>query len=152
MRTQSPDRKPWTRSLALAAVIAGAACSESVTAPEASAPTVVELPAASHGAIDESEYKATCLAVPEDPPQVSPTCPVLRWDGYDYWAMSYTDNRSSMAIHVFDPSGRLVRVEDRPGARYTWAIDVDEVAETVTFRGQADRTVTMTWSELRGLR
>ncbi len=38
------------------------------------------------------------------------------------------------------------------GARYVYAVDVDEAAETVTFRGQDDRTVTMTWEELRALR
>ena len=31
-------------------------------------------------------------------------------------------------------------------------VDVDDAAKTVTFRGQSDRTVTMTWEELQALR
>ena len=38
------------------------------------------------------------------------------------------------------------------GARYLYAIEVDDTAKTVTFRGQSDRAVTLTWEELQALR
>jgi len=113
---------------------------------------VVMLPTTAHGQYDEQEYYPGCITGPESPSTISSTCPVLRWSGYDYWALSFGDNRSSMAIHAYDPDGALQNVEERTGARYVYAIDVDEIAETVTFRGQVDRTITMTWDELRQLR
>lgn len=134
--------------------IGAAACASSTTEPEATVqpPMVVDLSATAQVAFDENEYKVTCLAVPEDPVQISTTCPVVRWNGYDYWALSFGDNRSSMAIHAFDASGQLHGVVELVGARYVYAIDIDDVAKTVTFRGQADRTVTMTWDEMEALR
>jgi len=69
----------------------------------------------------------------------------------DYWAFSFGDNRGSFAIHVFDTNGALLGVEERVGARYLYAIDLDTAAETVIFRGQADGTVTMTWAELAAI-
>ena len=77
---------------------------------------------------------------------------MVRWDGYDYWALSYGDNRGSFAIHAYDDKGQLHGIVEATGARYVYAIDVDDAAKTVTFRGQSDRTVTMTWEELQALR
>jgi len=34
------------------------------------------------------------------------------------------------------------------GARYIWQIRIDAAAQTITFVGQAERTITMTWEEL----
>jgi len=150
VETSTPGPSMHVLSVVMLAI--GAAACSSSTAPTEGPPLVVDLPVASHGAIDESQYNATCLTGPTDPPQISTTCPVVRWDGYDYWAMSYGDNRSSMAIHVFDPSGQLIDVTEKSGARYLYAIDIDDVARTVTFRGQADHTITMTWDDLKGLR
>jgi hypothetical protein len=153
MRARPMTGRTWTWTVLAVLLTGGAsACSKSATAPAESAPQVVVLPADAHGAIDEQQYYPGCLVDPNDPPKPSTTCPVLRWDGTDFWAMAYGDNRSSMAIHVFGEGGVLRTVVERPGARYLYAIVVDSAAETVTFHGQGDRTVTMTWDELRALR
>jgi hypothetical protein len=139
-------------ALAAALAMATAACDDSSTEPEEGVPVVVTLPTTDPGAYDEEEYYPGCITGPESPSTISSTCPVLRWAGYDYWAMSFGDNRSSMAIHAYDEDGTLQNVAERTGARYLYAIDVDETAETVTFRGQVDATITMSWDELRDLR
>ncbi len=139
-------------TLISAFVVAGSACSSPPTSPTPDVPTVVKVPVASRGAFDTTTYYPGCEVGPGSPVEPSTTCPVVRWDGYDYWAMAYHDNRSSMAIHVFDATGRLLNVVERPGARYLYAIDVDQAAKTVTFHGQTDRTIVMTWDALRALR
>ena len=138
--------------LIVAALTAVSASCDSTTEPEEEPPVVVTLPTTAVGQYDEQEYYPGCLTGPESPSTISSTCPVLRWAGYDYWAFSFGDNRSSMAIHAYDGDGNLQNVEERTGARYVYAIDIDETAETVTFRGQVDATITMTWDELRQLR
>lgn len=127
------------------------ACSDSATGvEEEEAPQVVQLATGDIGVYDDSEYYIGCyLSAATDP---ASTCPVIRWAGYEYWFLAYGDNRSSMAIHVYGPAGTLVTVEERTGARYVYAIDIDDVEETITARGQVDRTITMTWDELRDLR
>lgn len=155
--TRVSNRALCALTLTMLTVVAGG-CDKSATAPNeelpaaSDPPAVVDVPVASHGGFDNDLYKVTCLASPGPQIAISDTCPVVRWDGYDYWAMSYGDNRSSFAIHAFDASGELHGVVEESGARYVYAVDVDEEAETVTFRGQGDRTVTMTWEELRALR
>lgn len=80
---------------------------------------------------------------------VADQCPVLVWGQYTYWALSYGDNRSALAIVAFDDAGGVARTWERTGARYNWKITVDEQAETMTLWGQDDRTVVLTWEELR---
>lgn len=136
------------------ALVAGAmACSGSDTAPgnEGSAPAVVQIDTASHPAFDENLYKVVCMTGP-GATTVAPACPVVRWDGVDYWALAYEDNRSSMAILAYDQTGALLNSVEKTGARYVYAIDVDSTAQSVTFHGQADATITMTWAELGQLR
>jgi hypothetical protein len=128
-------------------------CSGSSTGPhDEGVPSVVTLSTTALGDHDDSRYSSTCIAGPESPSTLSSTCPVLRWDGYDYWPLSFGDNRSSMAIHAYNAKGELRTVKELVGARYAWSIDVDAVAKTVTFHGQLDATVTMTWDALRQMR
>lgn len=75
-------------------------------------------------------------------------CPLLRWGDYTYWVYSPINNSSSMAIVAYDPSGAIVQQWVRDGARYVNAITVDADAQTVTFVGQGDLTIRMTWAEL----
>lgn len=78
----------------------------------------------------------------------SPPAPVLQWGGYTYWAYSYTDNRYSFAIAVYDAAGNLVHIWEKEGSRYLERIEVDLVGKQVIFVGQSSTTVTMTWDEL----
>jgi hypothetical protein len=138
--------------LAAAWALTSTACDSSTEPPEEGTPAVVTLAVADAPAFNAEEYYPGCITGPESPSTISVTCPVLRWAGFEYWAMSFGDNRSSMAIHAYDADGELQNVEERTGARYLYAIEIDETTETVTFRGQVDSAITMTWDELRDLR
>ena len=109
-------------------------------------PVVEHVPSSSHPAIP-SGLKVTCMKGP-DILESSSTCPVLKWGEYTYWAYSYIDNRFAMNIVAYDSAGRVVQQWEKPGARYVWAIDVNETAKTVTFRGQANRTIEIGFKEL----
>jgi hypothetical protein len=73
---------------------------------------------------------------------------VLQWAGFTYWAFSYQDNRVAMKIVAFDASRTPVAQWDMAGARYPWQITVDNVAQSVTFHGQANARITMAWNDL----
>jgi hypothetical protein len=152
MTAREGIRKATRVLLGIALLGASTACSDSSTEPEETVPTVTLRPVDDAAQFDTGLYKRTCLSQPGAPVTVSNTCPVVQWDGYEYWALSYHDNRSSFAIHAYDPGGDLLEVVEGTGARYAYTIDVDVDAETVIFVGQDERTVTMTWDELRDLR
>lgn len=155
-RAPAAASAPYARIVALltcALVALVASCSGSSAGPKSEGvPSVVALATSAVGAFDQNAYDVDCIVGPESPSTISSTCPVVRWAGYDYWPLSFGDNRSSMAIHAYDAQGNLVNVKELVGARYPWRIDVDEAAQTVTFHGQSDHTVTMTFDELRQLR
>lgn len=75
-------------------------------------------------------------------------CPVLQWNGYTYWSFIYDDNRNAMAIIAMDASKNVVQRWDKWGARYLNRITKDSSARTVTFIGQGDYAITMSWDEL----
>lgn len=109
-------------------------------------PVVAQVPANAPPAIPQG-MKVTCLQGPNTLVS-SATCPVVRWLGYTYWAFSYLDNRVSMGIAAYDPAGNLVAQWEKPGARYVYGIAVTPATQTVTFAGQVDARITMTWAEL----
>lgn len=109
-------------------------------------PTVDTVPANSSPPLPP-DTKVTCTPNPNTGAP-SPTCPILRMNGFSYWALSYRDNRVAFAIAAYDSNGRVVRLWERPGARYVWNITVDENKETVTFMGQAGGNLVMSWQEL----
>ena len=91
--------------------------------------------------------KKTCTPNPNTGAE-APTCPVLNYLGLTFWAFSYNDNRVSMGIVAYDSSGKVLKQWEKPGARYVYTITVDATARTVTFRGQSDAAVSMSWDEL----
>ncbi|MCS7460285.1 Ig-like domain repeat protein [Paenibacillus doosanensis] len=92
--------------------------------------------------------KVTCIA---DPNSLTPaSCPVLKWGDHTYWAFSLSDNSDDFDIVAFDSSGAIVKQQKVSGARYLYRITVDQAAQTVTFRGQGDYSVTLAWSQLEG--
>ena len=109
-------------------------------------PVVKTVPSSSHPAVP-SGLKVTCLNGPDtlDP---CPTCPVLQWCNYTYWAYSYIDNRVAMDLVGYDLDGTLKEQYSKNGARYLWKIDVDNAAKTVTLWGQANQKIVMNWKEL----
>ncbi|MBC1194229.1 hypothetical protein H0901_02745, partial [Microcystis aeruginosa BLCCF158] len=75
--------------------------------------------------------------------------PVIQWNGYTYWAYSYTDNRMAMAIVAYDAKGQIVKQWQKPGARYLTSITVDAAGKTITLTGQANLTTVLSWDELK---
>ena len=64
----------------------------------------------------------------------SSTCPVLQWNGYTYWPMTYDDNRFSFArAHEL---GNQAARWGLPGSRYVVDMTVDTTAGTLTIFGQ----------------
>lgn len=156
-----PTRRPATllfRALVLLTALAFPACSDddSPTQPETeepdveqpAPPTVVQVPAAELPPIDRDVYKFSCPR----PAGSGATCPVIRWQGMDYAALSYRDNRISFAVHAWDAAGALRSVQEYPGARYVDRALVDTLGETVSFVGQSDREIVLTWAELEAMR
>jgi len=112
-------------------------------------PKVVLVPANSHPPIPAGQnvgcYDGSGLISPS---QSSSTCPVVKWAGYTYWAYSYDDNRDSMNIVAYrDVDNSIAFQTEKTGARYLYAISVNSATRVVTFKGQADYSVTMTAPE-----
>ena len=78
----------------------------------------------------------------------SSTCNVIRYNGLTYWAYSYIDNRVSLGLVAYDASGKQVAQQELQGTRYLWKITSDPAAQTVTFYGQSNQTVSRAWSQL----
>ncbi len=109
-------------------------------------PVEGRIPTSAHPKVP-SGLKVSCKDSPEtlDP---SSSCPVIQWNGYTYWAFSYYDNRVALNIAAFDVAGKLVKQWEKKGTRYVYDINVDVVKQTVTFLGQSNDSVVMTWHEL----
>ena len=90
------------------------------------------------------DVKASCYENGE----YSQTCPILNSDGFTFWAFSYKDNRSGLMIVKYDESGNIVEKWDKEGARYLYDISVNAEQKTVSFWGQADKSITVSWDEL----
>jgi hypothetical protein len=137
------------RGLALVAcAFALTGCSDSPSEPEVEAdPAVESLAATAHPAMPAGLHNV-CLVEP-DTLQFSETCPVVQWLGLTYWAYSHVDNRVSLTVVAYDSAGNVAGQWEKVGARYLWQITVDRAAATVTFHGQGDGVVTMSWDELR---
>ena len=112
----------------------------------ADTPSVVSVPPGSHPAIPTG-LKAACL---KDPGKLDPCTayPVLKYKGYTYWAYSYIDNRVAMNITAYDSSGKVAKQWAKSGARYLYKITVDDKAKTVTFWGQSNANIVVSWKEL----
>ncbi len=109
-------------------------------------PQVVNIPEDQHGAVAPG-LQVICIPNPGTGAH-SPTCPVLKLNGYSYWAYSYNDNRMDMAIIAYDPAGRVAYAWDKAGARYLFQINVNAGNQTVAFVGQGGNTINMSWQEL----
>lgn len=112
-------------------------------------PSVAQVPANAPPAVPAG-MKVTCTPGPGTGAAAA-NCPVVKWGGYTYWAFSYVDNRVSMGIVAYDSAGKVVKQWEKAGARYVYAISVDATGRNVTFAGQADQKITMTWGELMPL-
>lgn len=74
--------------------------------------------------------------------------PIFLYGPYLYTVFADDDNSYTMYIVAWDIYQREVKRVEKPGARYIWQIQYDADAGTVTFIGQASRSVTATLQEL----
>lgn len=96
------------------------------------------------------DLKVTCMNGEEEPDfSNTQSCKVMEWLDYTYWALSFRDNRGSLAILAISQEGEVAERWDRDGTRYLWKIELDEEAGTVTFIGQAAREIVVPWDDLR---
>ena len=126
-------------SILLAALWAAPAAAQAV-------PTVQVVQTSTHPA-PPAGWKVACMPNAVNG-GASPTCPVLQYNGYTYWAFSDNQNAVAMAIVAYNSSGVAVKQWNRNGARYVWNLTVDPVAETASFIGQANAQITLSWDDL----
>ncbi|WP_254790368.1 Ig-like domain repeat protein [Paenibacillus sp. OK003] len=93
-----------------------------------------------------AENKNACKDGPNS--FTSSPCPIVQWGQYTYWAYSYNNNDDAMNIVAYDASGNIVKQWTKRGARYLWKITMDAAAQTLTFWGQDNLTITMGLEEL----
>ncbi len=121
------------------------------TPPEAP-PTVAMAAARNAPARLPGGTKVICLGADGMP---SDTCPVLRWNNYTYWALSYDDNRIELDIVAFNGNNVVVKEIAARGTRYIRRITVDPAGREVTFLGQDegvpgfDPAVNISFDDLR---
>jgi hypothetical protein len=96
------------------------------------------------------DLKVTCLTGETEPGfPTTIECPVIKWLDHTYWALSFRDNRISMAIVAINSEGEITDRWDQDGDRYIWKIELDEEAETATLIGQSSREIVVPWDQLR---
>lgn len=86
--------------------------------------------------------------VPDGCKTANKTSPVISFDDLKYWPLSYRDNRVGICVVGFNAKNEKVFQKEFSGARYITDATVDEKAKTVTFTGQAKKTVTIPWEAL----
>lgn len=79
-----------------------------------------------------------------------PSGPVLAVGGFTLWPMSYFDNRMSFGMVMYDLKWKVVAQVEKTGARYVYKITTSGSggSGSVTFTGQADKSITMSLDEI----
>ncbi len=78
----------------------------------------------------------------------SGVCPSLSFYGATLVPFSYKDNRMASSLVGFDRASNIMYSFALPGIRYISAVSVDAKAQTVTFTGQNNVTVVMSFFDL----
>ena len=91
--------------------------------------------------------KVSCLVDPNQTTAAS-SCPVLTYKGLTFWVYSFIDNRNSFAIVAYNSANQIVQQWEKTGVRYLYSIQLDLYANTATFIGQSNQSVSMTWAEM----
>lgn len=95
------------------------------------------------------DLKVICMNGDEPEFVDTQSCPVIEWLDHTYWALSFTDNRDSLAILAINEEGEVVGRLDVNRVRYLWKIELNEEEEEVTFIGQSKLEATISWTDLR---
>ena len=121
---------------------------QTVTVPWTSLPNV---PVVTYESVEAAPVpplglKLTCTNGPTSGTSFS--CPVVSYSGIKFWAFSYIDNRVSLGV-VGYKDGAFVSQQELVGARYVWDATVDARNKTVSFYGQANQVVSISWPNLK---
>ncbi len=122
----------WFATLALIGSLVVAVVLPATASAGFSDPTIVEVP---NTGFAISDAHMECNEGPSDLTDSS-TCPVLQWNGYTYWPMSFDDNRFAFALVAFDELGNQAARWELAGTRYVVDMAVDTTAGTLTIFGQ----------------
>lgn len=76
------------------------------------------------------------------------TGPILAVGGFTLWPFSYYDNRVSFGMVMYDPKWNVTEVVEKKGSRYIYKMAIDANAQNVTFIGQSDAKVVMSFDEI----
>jgi hypothetical protein len=107
---------------------------------------IAYVPANSHPPVPMG-LKVTCLRGPNTL-MSSKTCPVVKYQGITTWAYSFYDNRVALGLVSYDAQNNVVRNVTKNGARYVWVMTSSVRTKTATMSGQANKTITVPWTEL----
>ena len=77
--------------------------------------------------------------------------PILAVGGFTLWPFSYYDNRVSLGMVMYDPKWNVTEMVEKTGTRYIYKMTIDANAKNVTFIGQSDAKVVMTFDEICAL-
>ncbi|MBV1776420.1 hypothetical protein KSF73_11945 [Burkholderiaceae bacterium DAT-1] len=108
-------------------------------------PVVIQVTTA-NAPVPPSGMKLACFT-DANSTALSNACPVVSFDGVQYWPFSYMDNRMSIGL-VGYRNGQVVKQLELTGARYAWAISVDAGAESVRISGQANLSASTSWTSI----
>lgn len=109
--------------------------------PRVEAVSVMNFPAVPPG------MKVACTVGPNSAVPLSTTCPVIRWGGYTYWPLAFTDGRKSVAVVAYDGSGAAVRTWTIPGTTNIHDIKVG-ADQRMYFHGLTNFLGYLTFAEL----
>ncbi len=123
-------------------------CMNGVVQADSNLPPTVEQPTSTQHPAIPSGLKVTCFSNANDISNLSSTCPVIKWNGYTYWAYSYIDNRVSLGVVAYDLTGKVAQQWQVNGVRYVYKIEVDSTAKKITFYGQSNQTGSLTFSQI----
>lgn len=139
------------KTVALKSMLAGVAAALGATAVQAQAvpntPQVKFIPSGEVPSIPAG-LQTACINAPVDGAPTSKTCPVIYYGSARTWVFSYADNRTSFALVTFDPTGKVLRNVERPGARYIFDVFSDDRGRKLTLVGQSKNSVVINWSDL----
>jgi hypothetical protein len=79
---------------------------------------------------------------------VANSYPIVAFGTNTIWPYSYSDNRMSFGLVAYAANGSILHTWEKPGARYIVGIAINIPAQTITFTGQSNATVVLTFQEV----
>jgi hypothetical protein len=135
-----------THKLAAALVAATATLAALPAFAGTGAPDIIYVPRKNPPPNVPADLNVTCANTPQFT-ALADKCPIIKYQGYVTWVLSYKDNRFSMAVVTWDGTGKVVRNVEQKGARYIVNAVSSSKTHTITLSGQDSKTITLPWSD-----